>query len=31
MLSRQIPCNDGGIAFGQIIDYLYRQERPAHE
>jgi hydrogenase maturation protein HypF len=29
MLSRQIPCNDGGIAFGQIIDYLYRQEQPA--
>jgi hydrogenase maturation protein HypF len=28
MLSRQIPCNDGGIAFGQIIDYLYRQEQP---
>lgn len=23
MLSRQIPCNDGGIAFGQIIDYLW--------
>jgi len=26
-LSRHVPCNDGGIAFGQVIEYLYRQEQ----
>ena len=31
MLSTEIPCNDGGIAYGQVIDYLYRQERQHHE
>jgi hydrogenase maturation protein HypF len=25
-LATGIPCNDGGIAFGQVIEYLYRQE-----
>jgi hydrogenase maturation protein HypF len=26
MLATQIPCNDGSIAYGQVIEYLYRQE-----
>ena len=28
-LATHIPCNDGGIAFGQVIEYLYRQEQAA--
>lgn len=27
-LSRQVPGNDGGIAYGQVIEYLSRQEPP---
>ena len=23
LLSRQVPCNDGGLSFGQVVEFLY--------
>ena len=26
LLAREIPCNDGGLAFGQVVELLYRTD-----